>query len=66
MLHIKANKRVCKITVVFISALLFTSCSVFLVYPDDVMRAFEKIRRLVIMDCYFSGRMETTSTYEQK
>ena len=26
---------------------------------DDIMRAFEKIRELVILDWYFSGRMET-------
>ena len=29
---------------------------------DDCMRAFEKIRGLVFLDCYFSGRMETIST----
>ena len=34
----------------------------FLLYLDDVMRAFEKIRGLVIWDRYSSGRMETTST----
>ena len=37
------------------------ACSVFLLYLDDVMRALEKIRGLVILDCYFSGRMETIS-----
>ena len=42
-------------------ALFFTACSIFLVYLDDVMRAFEKIKELVIWDWYFSGRMETSS-----
>ena len=40
---------------------IFTACSIFLLYLDDVMRAFEKIKELVILDWYFSGRMETIS-----
>ena len=32
---------------------------------DDVMHAFEKIRKLFIWDWYFSGRMETISTKEK-
>ena len=43
-------------------ALFFTACSIFLLYMDDVMHAFEKIRELVIWGWYFSGRMETIST----
>ena len=39
------------------------ACSIyFLLYLDDVMSAFDKIRGLVIRDWYFSGRMETIST----
>ena len=38
-------------------ALFFTACSVFLVYLDDNMRAFEKIRGLVILEWYFSCKV---------
>ena len=38
----------------------FTACSIFLLYLDDVMGAFEK-RELVIWNWYFSGRMDTIS-----
>ena len=44
------------------NALFFTACSVFLIYPDDVRGALENIRGLVILDYYFSGRVETIST----
>ena len=44
---------------------IFTACSVFLLYLDDVIHAFKKIRGLVILDWYFSGRMETISTPEK-
>ena len=43
----------------------FTACSIFLVYLDGVMHAFEKLRGLVILDWYFRGRMETISTGEK-
>ena len=43
-------------------ALFFTACSIFLLYLDDVMHAFEKNRVLVIWDRYFSGRMQMIST----
>ena len=29
------------------------------------MHAFEKIRGLVILDCYFGGKMETISTQQK-
>ena len=45
--------------------LFFTACSIFLVYLYDVMHAFEKIRELVILDWYFSGRIEITSTWKK-
>ena len=41
--------------------LFFTLCSIFLLYLDEVMHAFEKIWGLVIWDWYFSGRMEKSS-----
>ena len=39
----------------------FTASSIFLLYLDDVMRAYEKIRELFILVWYFSRRMETIS-----
>ena len=38
---------------------IFIACSIFLLYLDDIMCAFEKIRELVNLDWYFSGRMGT-------
>ena len=43
-------------------ALFFTACNIFLLYLDDVMRAFEKISEFVIRDWYFSARIKTIST----
>ena len=40
---------------------IFTACSIFLLYLDVVIHAFEKIIELVIWDWYFSARMETIS-----
>ena len=45
-------------------ALFFTACNIFLLYLDDVMHAFEKVRGLVIQGWYFSGRMEINSMGE--
>ena len=43
----------------------YTACSIFLLYLDDVMHAFEKIRELAILDRYSSGRMEIISMGEK-
>ena len=43
----------------------FTACIAFLLYLDDVMRAFRKKRGLVIWDWYVGKRMESSSVCEK-
>ena len=48
-----------------IHVLYFLQHAAYFWYLYDVMRAFEKIRELVILDWYFSGRIEITSTWKK-
>ena len=43
----------------------FTACIAFLLYLDDVMRAFRKKKGLVIQDWYFGEGMESYSMCEK-
>ena len=43
-----------------------TACSGFLLYLDDVMRAFQKKRGLDIQDWYFGERMDNNSAVEKE